>query len=238
MAIIFDVAVFAIVILLLILDYKRGFIRSVINLVGYAVSAVLAFFISQPVASFIFSSFFRKGSVDMINGELAKLSGGQSVASLLDSAFAAIPERITALASSYVGPLDEIKASIAASAPTTADVATAVVDQVIGPIVTIMIQSLVFLILFIVFCVLVKIITKALKIIDKLPVIGTANAVLGLVVGLVQAVIFLFIFTSVVSLIIQMSGNQMDAINSEVVGSSRIFKAIYNMNPFVGSPIA
>lgn len=231
MAIIFDVAVFAIVILLLILGYKRGFIRTVINLVGYAVSAVLAFFISQPVAGFIFESFFRKGSVDMINGELGKLSGGQSVAELLDTAFAAIPERISALASSYVGSLDQIKDTIA-------DVATAVVDQVIGPIATIMIQSIVFLVLFIVFCILVKLVTKALKIIDKLPVIGTANAVLGLVVGLVQAVIFLFIFTSVVALIIQLSGNQMDAVNSEIVGQSHVFKAIYNMNPFVGSPIA
>lgn len=238
MAIIFDVAVFAIVILLLILGYKRGFIRTVINLVGYAVSAVLAFFISQPVAGFIFESFFRKGSVDMINGELGKLSGGQSVAELLDTAFAAIPERISALASSYVGSLDQIKDTIAASAPTTADVATAVVDQVIGPIATIMIQSIVFLVLFIVFCILVKLVTKTLKIIDKLPVIGTANAVLGLVVGLVQAVIFLFIFTSVVALIIQLSGNQMDAVNSEIVGQSHVFKAIYNMNPFVGSPIA
>lgn len=238
MAIIFDVAVFAIVILLLLLGYKRGFIRTVINLIGYAVSAVLAYFLSQPLATFIFDAFFRKGSVDMINGELTKLSGGQSVSSLLDSAFAAIPERVMALASSYVGPLDEIKASIAASAPTTADVAAAVVEQVIGPIVTIMIQSFAFLILFIVFCILVKIITKALKIIDKLPVIGTANAVLGLVVGLVQAVIFLFIFTSAVSLVIQMSGNQMDVVNSEIVGQSHVFKAIYNMNPFVGSPIA
>ena len=238
MAIIFFFFLFAIVILLLLLGYKRGFIRTVINLIGYAVSAVLAYFLSQPLATFIFDAFFRKGSVDMINGELTKLSGGQSVSSLLDSAFAAIPERVMALASSYVGPLDEIKASIAASAPTTADVAAAVVEQVIGPIVTIMIQSFAFLILFIVFCILVKIITKALKIIDKLPVIGTANAVLGLVVGLVQAVIFLFIFTSAVSLVIQMSGNQMDVVNSEIVGQSHVFKAIYNMNPFVGSPIA
>ncbi len=238
MAIIFDIAVFAIVIILLVVGYKRGFIRSVINLVGAAAAAVVAFLLSQPIAQFIFNTFLRGGSIAMIDEELAKLSGGQTATTLLDSAFAAIPERISSLASSYVGSLDAIKASIAASAPTTETIATSVVDQVIGPIMTMMIQSIVFLVLFIGLCILVKFVAKAMKIIDKLPIIGKANATLGLVMGLVQAVIFLFVFTCVVSLIIQLSGNRWDAVNNEIVGNTAVFKVIYNLNPFVGNPIA
>lgn len=57
MSIIFDIAVVAIVALLVFLGFHRGFVRTVFNLVGYILAAVLAFFISSPISVWIFQTF-------------------------------------------------------------------------------------------------------------------------------------------------------------------------------------
>lgn len=237
MAIVFDVVVFAILILLVILGYKRGLIRTVVNLVGYVISAVLAFFVSLPVSQFLFSTFFKSSAVDLINQEIAKLSGGQSVAAMLDAAFAAIPKNISTFASEYVGPLDQVKDSIIATTPTTADLANVVVDTVIAPIATMLLQTIVFLVLFILFCIIVKLLTRTLKFIDKVPLVGTANAVLGAVFGVLEAFLFLFLFTTVIAFIIQISGNQLDSINQNIVNQTYVFKILYEYNPLLSIKI-
>lgn len=230
MAILYDVALILILAIIIFLGYKRGFIRTVVSLVGYVVSAVLAFLVSQPIANFIFDAFFRNSAIDMISAEVNKISAGQTVPQLLDTAIAAIPEKITALASGYVN-IDEVKQTILASAPTAGDLSVTVVDQVIGPIATLVMQTAIFFVLFLVFCIVVKLITRALKIVDKLPVVGQANAVLGLLVGIVQAVVFLFLFTCVIALIVQLSGNQLEYINQDVIDKTYIFRLLYEINP-------
>ena len=152
---------------------------------------------------------------------------------------AAVPatEKINTLASSYIGSTEEIKNNLIQSTPTTAEIAENVVNKVVEPISTMIIQTLAFIILFIVFCIAVKLITKALKIIDKIPLIGSANAALGAVIGIVQAIVFVLIFTAVIAMIINLSGNQLENLNNSVINQSYVFKIIYEYNPLLSSTI-
>ncbi len=228
MSIVFDIAVVAIVALLVFLGFHRGFVRTVFNLVGYILAAVLAFFISSPISVWIFQTFFRSKAVDLISGELAKATQGMDLNQMVQQAIGAIPENLKAFVPD--GAIATIENGLSA-APTTAEVANTVVDQLVGPIAEMVIQLLLFVILFLILCIVVKIITRMLKFIDKIPFVGTANSVLGLFVGLAEAVVFLFFFTSIVAMIIQLSGNQWDAVNQSVVDQSYIFKFIYEYNP-------
>ncbi len=237
MSIILDLAVLAIIILAVFIGYKRGFIRTVINLVGYIVAAVLAYVVSLPISQFIFNTFLRKQSVELIQSAVEKQSGGQSVAQLIDTAFAAIPEKVHTLAASYIGSTEAIKNNLISSTPTTAEIAENVVNKVIEPISTMIIQTLAFIILFIVFCIAVKLITKALKVIDKIPLLGSANAALGAVVGIIQAIVFVLIFTAAVAMVINLTGNQMENLNNTVIEQSYVFKIIYEYNPILRSTI-
>lgn len=237
MSIILDVAVLVILFLAIFIGYKRGFIRTIINLIGYIAAAILAHLVSLPISQFIFNTFLRSKSVELIQNAISEHAGGQSVTELINTAFAAIPEKINTLAASYIGSMEEIKNNLIQSTPTTAEIAENVVDKVVAPISTMIIQTLAFIVLFIVFCIAVKLITKALKIIDKIPLIGSANAALGAVIGIVQAVVFLLIFTIVIAMIINLSGNQLEAINNSVIDQSYVFKIIYEYNPLLSSTI-
>lgn len=237
MSIILDLAILVIVILAIFIGYKRGFIRTVINLIGYIAAAFLAHVVSLPISQFIFNTFLHSKSVELIQNAITKQTGEQSVTQLIDTAFAAIPEKINTLASSYIGSTEEIKNNLIQSTPTTAEIAENVVNKVVEPISTMIIQTLAFIILFIVFCIAVKLITKALKIIDKIPLIGSANAALGAVIGIVQAIVFVLIFTAVIAMIINLSGNQLENLNNSVINQSYVFKIIYEYNPLLSSTI-
>ena len=50
MSIILDLAILVIVILAIFIGYKRGFIRTVINLIGYIAAAFLAHVVSLPIS--------------------------------------------------------------------------------------------------------------------------------------------------------------------------------------------
>ena len=231
MSIVFDVAVVAIIALLVFLGYKRGFIRTVFNFVGYIVAAVLASFVGNSLAQLIFNSFFRSKAVELINGELTKVTGSVPLDQMLQQAFAAIPDNIRAFAPENA--LEQLQNGLTQGTPTTANVAEAIVSNVVGPIAIMILQMLAFVILFIILGIVVKIITSQLKFIDKIPLVGTANSVLGLVIGLAEAVIFLFVFTSIIAMLIQLSGNQWAGLNTNVVDNTLIFKFIYAYNPFI-----
>lgn len=231
MSTIFDIAVVAIVVLLIFLGYKRGFIRTVFNFIGYIAAAVLAFLLGNSIAELIFNSFFRSRAVELINSELSKAAGGQSISEMIQRAFAAIPENIRAFVPE--GAISQIEQGLTQSTPTTTDVSEAIVSEIIGPIAIMILQLLLFVILFIILCIVVKLVTRQLKFIDKIPFVGTANSVLGLVIGLAEAVIFLFLFTSIAAMLIQLSGNQWTWLNSSVVEDTLIFKLIYAYNPFI-----
>lgn len=228
MSIIFDIAVVAIVILLVFLGYHRGFVRTVFNLIGYILAAVLAYFISSPLATWIFQTFFRNSVVELINGELAKATQGMDINQMVQQAIASIPENFRAFVPENA--LATVENSLS-SVPTTAEVANTVVDQLVGPIASLAIQGLLFVVLFILLCIVVKLVTRMLKFIDKIPFVGTANSVLGLVVGLAEAVVFVFFFTSIVAMLITLSGDQWSAVNQSVVDQSYIFRFIYEYNP-------
>ena len=79
MSIILDLAILVIVILAIFIGYKRGFIRTVINLIGYIAAAFLAHVVSLPISQFIFNTFLRSKSVELIQNAITKQTGEQSV---------------------------------------------------------------------------------------------------------------------------------------------------------------
>ena len=60
---------------------------------------------------------------------------------------------------------------------------------------------------------------------------------LGAVIGIVQAIVFVLIFTAVIAMIINLSGNQLENLNNSVINQSYVFKIIYEYNPLLSSTI-
>ena len=73
-------------------------------------------------------------------------------------------------------------------------------------------------------------IAAALKFVNKIPVLGGMNAVLGGAVGLVEGVITLCVVCIVARMIISLSGGNIVFMNEATIDSTLLFRVFYNFD--------
>lgn len=92
-------------------------------------------------------------------------------------------------------------------------------------------QIVVFIILFIVFSILLKFASKLLSsVMDKIPLVGTANSVLGGVLGFIKAVIIVYVICTLCYLIV-LSDNTAEIKN--IISDSYIYQFLIENNPVI-----
>jgi uncharacterized membrane protein required for colicin V production len=107
-------------------------------------------------------------------------------------------------------------------------VSTTVIERIVKPTITPLIEILTFTALFVILSAVVGLLLSVLKIFAKLPFVGFADRVIGGLAGLVSGVIAVFIISAVIKLIIVFTGNNLTFLNSDEIGKSHIFSRIYN----------
>ncbi len=231
MSVVLDVIPLIIVVILLLLGYRRGLLRTVLGLSGYLIAALSAYLLSVPIAQWIFQTFLRSDSYNTVMNILSTLSQAQTADTLLHQVIVALPNNLSAFIPAQT--VESIKMQWADTIPATEQIAATVTDDLIAPITTATIQLIVFLIAFVILCFVIKILMKVLKLVDRIPLIGSLNASLGLLVGGAEAVLFLLLFTGLVALMIQLSANEWQFLNNQIVEKTILFRFLYQINPLI-----
>lgn len=110
-----------------------------------------------------------------------------------------------------------------------ASVQEAVVERIIAPQVLATAQTIAFMVIFILVSSALGIAAHLLKIVNKIPIIGGANAVLGGITGLLEAMLSLMIICLVLRLIISLSDGGIILLNSAAIDDTYFFRYFYNM---------
>lgn len=108
------------------------------------------------------------------------------------------------------------------------DYASSILDNVVKPSLLLPIRALIFIILFAIIMLLLGIIVNALKVINKIPVIGSVNVFFGVIVGVCESLIVCFLICIGLQIIISLSGNELIFINTPTINNTIVFKYIYN----------
>lgn len=128
------------------------------------------------------------------------------------------------------GEMSAIRSLVLTMMNTSSSVKTAVVDNIIRPTFTMMAETLIFAGIFIIVTAVLGIIAVALKLVNKIPVIGSLNGFLGGCAGFVRGILTVFIICIVVRFIITMSGGNAMLINDSVIDSTYLFKFFYGFD--------
>lgn len=105
-----------------------------------------------------------------------------------------------------------------------------VIDNFVRPNCIVVIRSIVFILIYSIVFAVLKLITSAAKLIDKIPIIGEVNSLLGGVAGLVEGVLILFIFCLATRLIVSVFDGDVMIFNQETIEKTVIFKKVYELN--------
>lgn len=108
------------------------------------------------------------------------------------------------------------------------NVRDAVVGGIIEPCFTVLVQTLLFTLIFFGVVIILNLIAKALKFVNKIPLLGGLNSVLGGAVGLVQGVLTVCVICLMVRVIVVLSGGNVIFFNNAVIDSTMMFGFFYD----------
>lgn len=105
-----------------------------------------------------------------------------------------------------------------------------VMNGIVKPNCTLMIRTIAFVVIFILVNIILRVITAAAKLINKIPVIGKVNSVLGLVLGLAEGIFAVFVVCLVIRFVVSVSSANSILFNQSAIDSTFLFKTFYNFD--------
>ncbi len=205
MSIIIDIVLAASGILTIYFAYKRGFVSTVISLIGLLLALVLASYLGLAAADYIYE--------DVVGDKIAQ--------NVIDDFRSDSSRDVNDILPKYISNYFKN------SGEKTNDVlsgnfALSAIKKAIKTPVTALITVVIFLILFIVFLLLFRWIAKLAGLINKIPVIGKLNSLLGGMLGIVKALLIVYLLCFILSKSIMLTQNGI--ITADDLKSSYIFE--------------
>lgn len=231
MAYILDGVVIIIFLLAVFLGYRRGFFKSIIQLVGCIAAALIASGLSTPLASGVYDQFIS-GSIEKSIEAQIKNAGAGSVDTSLDGVLDDLPDAVTnALTMFDLGTPEQIKNKLQGSLNgTVTQISTQIEQKVVRPAAVSLLRVLCFFILFIVLMILAGLAASLVGKITRIPILRQTDGLLGAVLGAVQGVILVFVAVTLMSLIAASSKSD-DKITRATMNHTVLVHSVEKVNP-------
>lgn len=217
MNIVLDIITVAVFILTVFFAYKRGFISAIIHFIGFFIAYLLAFVVSNPVGQALDSSFMNNIVSGVVSGSV-KSGGSDFFTKILDGIPSTVGDSLSGI-SDTLGTESEKALS-------------GVVSAISAPVSSMMSRCIAFIVVFIIALVAIKIIEHFSRLLKHVPVIGTLNALLGAIVGVFEAVLIMFLISTLVSISVSFASfDKKPWVTNENIQSTLVYKYIDNINP-------
>ncbi|MGN1315683.1 MAG: CvpA family protein [Acutalibacteraceae bacterium] len=231
MAYIFDIIIIALFVFLVVKAYKAGFVSTVIDTFALAISAILSYKFFEPVAESAYNLFVRDLVETRFTRVLDSVSSSLSVADKVSAMIDGLPNGAVKFAQVLGINFKELVNSVSASGNVSDDeLISLAVDKIGHTIMINVVEVVTFVLLFVVIVLVLRFLAGFFKNLNKIPLVGTLNAVLGGVIGVAKAVAIVFIVCTVFYFIAGMSGA---APVIEAINNSKIYMLIIENNPII-----
>ena len=235
-AIIMDAMVALILLGMVFSGCRKGFLVSAVNAAGYLVSCIGAYIGSRVLTSTVYESFIRDKLVASVGDALAATVTDADITMQVTNALKGVPGILRNMVYGFFGNSSEIAAQIEDKVLTSAgSMSGALVDQMLYPVIYVVLQSVFFLLLFAAMRIILGAVVEALRNIRKFPLVGTADTLAGGAMGFVEAILVLFVVVLVIRFFISVSGNKIPFLNDETISLTYVFKLFYRFGPFSGT---
>lgn len=226
MSIILDLIVLAIIVLAIIISACKGFVRTLIEIVGFIAVLILATTASKPLANFTYDKFIEPNVVSAVSDSVASTGAGMTskVSTVqIDNAVEKMPEAVknligTETVEKFTSTLNE---NVQSGAQTAAEQASQnVIKPLVANILSLLYAFVIFTILIFVVMILAKVLNKAVSfsIMDKI------NRILGGCVGAAKGIIVSILFCSVIAAVIALLPNGFWFFTAENIEATVLFK--------------
>ena len=237
--ILLDVVLLGIALLCMKKGSKDGFAKTLVSFAGIFIAVILAVTVCKPAANYVYTNVAQKpietaiqSSIENQFGELASENpSAQQLIEGLDKAIDSLPEFIknTLKAEDKKAELtDKINEFYSSNLE---EFSINITENFIKPILISILSAIVFVLIFFVVWLLCFILSKALKIVNKIPLLGGVNALLGGIIGFLKGLVIVLLINFIIVSITSSGANIFGIITAETVNSSLIMKNLAVVNP-------
>ncbi len=217
-----DIIIIAVFLITVIVSYKKGFFRSLFDLIGTLVSVLMARVLSASLAPQGFEMFIKEPARATLTNTLGTV-GTTDYGAQVESAVNSIPDSFSGIMNLIGIDKQAILEKVSASELAQGNLVDNIMENIVTPVGTAIIQFVLFVILAVVLTLALKIVVKLLDfIIKKLPVVKSLNKGLGIVIGVIRGFITVIIVSMLIGTVVSFIGNEeiIQAVNSSVIISA------------------
>ena len=222
---IWDLAALIVIVLCVCVGAKKGFVRMVISFFSYILAAIVANILSTPAAKWIYENIVG----DFVKGVL---TGSLRQAMVRHGTIEEFIEHVPLWLRIPVSHVPEESMTQIDFSQNAAIVIDVFVDTALGDTIIWLLSCFVFLVLFALLSFIINQIAKMFTFVDRIPLVGTLNTVLGGCAGGAEAVIILLAVAVLAHLIIVFSGGVLSWVNPEIMDKSFLFRFFYILTSF------
>ena len=229
MGIVLDLIIVGIIVFSIFLSARHGFVRSLIEVVGFIAAFSIAFTISSPLAKVTYDKIIGPKIVAKV--ESITSDGGSSVASQIWDAFPGVIKNNSAeLGIDQQSFLNKVDSTISSGA---SDSAVKISEDVTRPIVIRLVGAFYSTVITGVLIILIRFLARIINKSFKIALLGKINGFLGGVLGAVKGIVFAFIFCAIISVVVLLTKDGLWFFTPANIASSSLFKLIYGFSPFL-----
>lgn len=230
MSIILDAIIVLIILLFVFLSAKKGFVRTLIEVVGFIAAIAIALSISTPIANFCYDSAIQPIVTKTV--ESAVNEGGSNVNQAVDAVWNKLPAFLTE-SNFFNISKESITSSI--NDETASDTAQLIdsINSLVKPAISKLISVILSVILVVILLFLVKLLAKVVNKLFSFSLVGDINKTLGGILGLVKGAAVSVIFCMIISLILSFTKDGFLIFTYDAINSSHLFKFIMGISPFL-----
>lgn len=229
MSIIIDLIILAIIVLTVIISAKRGFVRTLIELVGFIAAVFISFTISTPLANTTYDKIIEPSILSSVSST-ADTAVDSSATGTLDDFWEQIPEWVKgSFEKSGItkDSLDQIISdNVGKGVQSVVETAS---ENVIKPAVINTLKLIYQAVLLIVLMALVKPVAKLVNKLFSFSVIGTANRILGGVVGVPKGIIYAIEICLLITLAVSFTKNGFWIFTKDALEGSIFFSFVNSL---------
>lgn len=211
MSLIIDLIVLGLIVLCVFFGYKKGLTKCIIKILSFVIALVIAFVLFKPVSNFVINNTtlddnIRNSIVELVQDDVSETGEVKEESNLPQAMVNYINEQIT-------NTVEQTKETV--------------VNTVADKIAIIAVNVCVALGLFIIARVALMFVSAISSLVTDLPIIKQVDKTGGIIYGLIEALLILFIIFAIISFISPMieGSGLITAINKSILGS-----ILYNNN--------
>lgn len=216
MSVLLDALTVLIILATIWLSYRRGFLYTIIGLVGYVLSVLAALALSVPLGAWIYTHLLQ----NLLLANAKNYIAGQTLSSFTETFGQSVKQFAPGL---------DLSSLFQQGAGQLAGAAAQAVVQPIGMAIG---RGIAFIVLFFLFIAAVHIFENLSLAISHVPILGTLNRIGGALLGFVKAVLVLFVLCTLISALLPALAFSSFPLTSSVIDHTTVFKFFYQLNPF------